>query len=346
MAPARKQKGPSTTKSTQSSREAANITPKRPDPVALPVEVQQMMLDVFRRAFPFNNNLDVKTVIQEVKGHLFQRDFTSAFAKQEYLDAYALRWSAARALGYSDILLHSDLQQVWLGETAASATPNTQKTTSANRVACIGGGGGAEVAACAVATRSYSLPHLEVHPIDIADWSSCLNQLENVLCTPPPLSPYASESAKASNRSLIASDQFTVRFSQCDILAVGEARLHDMLANMHLCTIMFTLNELFTSSISRTTAFLLALTDSMQSGSWLLVVDSPGSYSEVKLGQGQTKKYPMKWLLDHTLQEVAQGKWKKHVSDDSRWFRLNPSLKYPLELENMRYQIHLYQRVS
>ncbi|KAJ9501634.1 hypothetical protein H2202_002596 [Exophiala xenobiotica] len=343
MAPARKQKGPGTTKPTQSSREAANIVQKRPEPVAVPVEVQQMMLDVFRRAFPFNDNLDVKTVIQEVKGHLFQRDFTSAFAKQEYLDAYALRWSASRALGYSDILLHSDLQQVWLGETAAA---DAQRTKSANRVACIGGGGGAEVVACAAAARSYSLPHLEVHPIDIADWSSCHNRLENVLCTPPPLSPYASESAKAANESLVASDQFTVHFSQCDILAVEEGRLRGMLANVHLCTIMFTLNELFTTSIARATAFLLALTDAMQPGSWLLVVDSPGSYSEVKLGQGQTKRYPMKWLLDHTLQEVAQAKWKKHVSDDSRWFRLNPSLKYPLELENMRYQIHLYQRVS
>jgi len=73
------------------------------------------------------------------------------------------------------------------------------------------------------------------------------------------------------------------------------------------------------------------------------------SYSEVQLGQGadsKTKQYPMKWLLDHTLQQVAQSKWKKHVADDSRWFRLDPSLKYPIDLENMRYQIHLYQRVG
>jgi 25S rRNA (uracil2843-N3)-methyltransferase len=126
-----------------------------------------------------------------------------------------------------------------------------------------------------------------------------------------------------------------------------------MLQDVHLCTMMFTLNELFSTSITRATAFLLALTESMSSGSWLLVVDSPGSYSEVKLGKGddsKTKEYPMKWLLDHTLLEVAcdgdNSKWTKVVSDDSRWFRLNQQLlKYPIELENMRYQIHLYQRV-
>ncbi|KAI1613276.1 hypothetical protein EDD37DRAFT_341372 [Exophiala viscosa] len=341
MAPARKQRGGST-KSAQFPPKDANIAQKRPGSVAFPIELQQLILDVFRRAFPFDDQSEVQKHIQEVKGHLFQRDFISAFAKQAYLDAYALRWSASRALGYSDILLHHDLQQIWLAKTVDS--------TSATRVACIGGGGGAEVAACAAAARSYSLSFkLEVHAIDIADWSSCLTKLEHAICTPSQLSPYASESAKATNKPLVPNDQFAVRFSQRDILAVEEGELRDILGGVRLCTIMFTLNELFTTSISRTTAFLLALTDTMQLGSWLLVVDSPGSYSEVKLGQGmeaKTRKYPMQWLLDHTLQQVAQSKWKKHVSDDSRWFRLDSSLKYPMELENMRYQIHLYQRVE
>ncbi|KIW14373.1 hypothetical protein PV08_07155 [Exophiala spinifera] len=344
--PGRKQKGSSGTKPTHISREPVNdiIAQKRPEAAALPVELQQMILDVFRRAFPLHDQGEVKTVIQEVKGHLFQRDFASAFAKQEYLDAYALRWSAARSLGYTDIFLHRDLQPVWVGGTDPCLDMNS--SPSSMRVACIGGGGGAEVAACAAAVaQTHSLSSLEVHAIDIADWSGCLDKLAHHLCTPPPLSAYASESAKSANGPLVASGQFSHCFSQCDILAVDEGRLRDLLAPVRLCTVMFTLNELFSSSISRTTAFLLAISDMMQPGSWFLVVDSPGSYSEVKLGQGQTKKYPMKWLLDHALQDVAQGKWKKQVSDDSRWFRLNSSLKYPVELENMRYQIHLYQRI-
>ncbi|EXJ83169.1 hypothetical protein A1O1_06788 [Capronia coronata CBS 617.96] len=352
MAPGRKPKVSSRTTANQVAGKVANIAQKSPESVALPTEVQQMVLDTFRRAFHPDGGYDVKAAIQQVKGHLFLRDFAAAFAKQEYLEAYALRWSASRALGYSDIFLHGDLQEVWLGGATSNTTSHEPSTPSATTVACIGGGGGAEVAACAVAARLYSLSKVVVHAIDIADWSSCLTQLENAMSTPPQLSAYASERAKVANKPLIMLDHFEVRFSQRDILSVDEKALRDMLGGVGICTMMFTLNELFTTSISRTTRFLLALTDVMQVGSWLLVVDSPGSYSEVKLGQGQdtrTKQYPMKWLLDHTLLEAAGGensKWKKYVSDDSRWFRLSPSLKYPIELENMRYQIHLYQRIA
>ncbi|EXJ54335.1 hypothetical protein A1O7_09674 [Cladophialophora yegresii CBS 114405] len=328
---------------------------------ALPVELQQMILDTFRRAFPFDHDQrDLRTTIQEVKGHLFQRDFSRAFAKPEYLDAYALRWSASRALGYTSIFLHGDLQQAWskLGEPDRTAPVRTDMVASspslspvarsACRVLCIGGGGGAEVAACAAAARTIlpSLATMSVHVVDIADWSTCLQSLENALCTPPQLSAYASESARAANKAFISADSFDVRFSQHDILGFDEAELALMLQDVHLCTIMFTLNELFSASIARATAFLLALTESISLGAWLLVVDSPGSYSEVKLGTGTVKEYPMKWLLDHTLLDVDNSKWKKAVSDDSRWFRLTQqSLKYPIELENMRYQVHLYQRV-
>lgn len=346
MAPGRKSKVASRPTTNQTSRKDANSAQKSPETVDFPTEVQQMVLDAFRRAFQSDTEAAVKAAIQAVKGHLFLRDFAAAFARQEYLEAYALRWSASRALGYSDIFLHGDLQQVWLGGTA-----HEPLSASATTVACIGGGGGAEVAACAVAAHSYSLSKVDVHAIDIADWASCLSKLQNTMSTPPPLSTYASERAKAANRSLVSRDQLGVRFSHHNILAVSEKQLRDLLGGLRLCTIMFTLNELFSTSIASTTAFLLALTDAMAPNSWLLVVDSPGSYSEVTLGRGQdarTTQYPMKWLLDHTLLEVAGGNnsnWKKHVSDDSRWFRLSRSLKYPIELENMRYQIHLYQRI-
>jgi 25S rRNA (uracil2843-N3)-methyltransferase len=353
------------------SRRAALQQRPENDAASLPVELQQMILDVFRRVFPFDHDQhDLRAAIQEVKGHLFQRDFSRAFAKPEYLDAYALRWSASRALGYTSIFLHGDLQQAWskLREPARIdmvASPSSPKSslssgephslTSACRVVCIGGGGGAEVAACAAAARTILPPlaTMNVHVVDIADWSTCLQSLANAFCAPPELSAYASESAKMANKAFVSPDAFDVRFSRHDILAIDEADLAIMLQDVRLCTIMFTLNELFSTSITRATAFLLALTESMSSGSWLLVVDSPGSYSEVKLGKGddsKTKEYPMKWLLDHTLLEVAcdgdNSKWTKVVSDDSRWFRLNQQLlKYPIELENMRYQIHLYQRV-
>ncbi|KIX96379.1 uncharacterized protein Z520_07645 [Fonsecaea multimorphosa CBS 102226] len=392
MAPARKQKGAdSRTRQVSQPRgrggaRSGITTQQRPEPrgLVLPADLQQLILDAFCRAFSFKHNqIELDATIQEVKGHLFRRDFARAFAKPEYLDAYALRWSASRALGYTSIFLHDDLQRVWngLAETTtttpnANASPSSRgahlpRAAGACSVVCIGGGGGAEVAACAATARTLQLTscRLAVHVIDIADWSACLSKLGHALSTPPTLAPFAAESgAKAANKSFTTSDEVSVRFSQHDILAIGEADFQSIMIGAHLCTIMFTLNELFTASIGRTTAFLLALTDTMSPGSWLLVVDSPGSYSEVKVGsessategQGEesedantkARRYPMKWLLDHTLLEVAgktpegKSKWRKSVSDDSRWFRLSQQqpLKYPMELENMRYQIHLYQR--
>lgn len=114
---------------------------------------------------------------------------------------------------------------------------------------------------------------------------------------------------------------------------------------------MFTLNELYSTSVSKTQRLLFELTVATRPGTLLLVVDSPGSYSTVTIN-GAEKKYPMQWLLDHTLLEASRktrvlppgDHWTKVLTDESRWFRLPKGLDYPIELENMRYQIHLYRR--
>ncbi|TRX90274.1 hypothetical protein FHL15_008819 [Xylaria flabelliformis] len=150
-----------------------------------------------------------------------------------------------------------------------------------------------------------------------------------------------------------------------------------------LITLLFTLNELYTAGgIKRTTTFLRQLSSSsvgLPPGSLLLVVDSPGSYSEAAVGGGgkdgkqEKKRYPMQWLLEHTLippppppppsrrkeeeeespddvadeddEEKKKGgiRWEKIESHDSVWFRVAEGLRYPIALENMRYQMHLYR---
>ena len=107
--------------------------------------------------------------------------------------------------------------------------------------------------------------------------------------------------------------------------------------------------------MSKATGLLLRMTDILPPGAALLVVDSPGSYSTLKLGQGkegaaQERKYPMKFLLDHTLLSVTEGKWQRVHTQDSRWWRRDASrLRYDVGegagLEDMRFQVHLYQRV-
>jgi 25S rRNA (uracil2843-N3)-methyltransferase len=188
--------------------------------------------------------------------------------------------------------------------------------------------------------------------VDTAQWQNVVYKLHESITTPPPLSKYASSSAKEANEALVASAEFNATFRQADVLEMSESQLVDAVGRRPLLlTLLFTLNELYTSSIGKTTAFLLNLTAASTSGSLLLVVDSPGSYSEAAIGT-EAKKYPMHWLLDHTLLETqkSRGKespaeWVKLVSEDSKWFRLPERLRYAIPLENMRYQMHLYRRV-
>ncbi len=197
-------------------------------------------------------------------------------------------------------------------------------------------------------------PLIDLHLLDTATWDDVSQKLHHHLITPRPLSKYASVSAREANVPLIQGRDFKITFSQEDILSLGLQQLESIIGRKpSLVTLLFTLNELYTFSISKTTAFLLKLTTVVKSGTLLLVVDSPGSYSETTIGNGEeSKKYPMHWLMDHFLLESNQkrgeeedAKWKKVVEEDSKWFRMPESLRYPIPLESMRYQVHLYRRI-
>ena len=264
-------------------------------------------------------------------------------------------------------------------------------TTGCKSIVCIGAGSGAEIVAfagylrhmCALSCEDTSLAnsspvsfnavHVEEvpkHPLsikmlDIADWSSVVERLYSRATATSILSKYASSSsAKAKYNQLTDPATLKVNFERQDVLSIEVEPLAAILHHVSLVTIMFTLNELYSTSMSKTTNLLLTLTYLMQPGSLLLVVDSPGSYSTVDLKKKASnseppeseKRYPMQWLLDHTLLESsnigssknassAGAQWKKAVSCESKWFRLPPGLKYPLKLEDMRYQLHLYRRI-
>ncbi|KAF8429209.1 hypothetical protein EV426DRAFT_527342, partial [Tirmania nivea] len=131
----------------------------------------------------------------------------------------------------------------------------------------------------------------------------------------------------------ISPNLLSATFHQGDVLSASTASL--ITKSTSLITLLSTTNELFTQSTSNATAFLSSLGDRMSSGALLMVVESAGSYSIVKVGE---EEYPMPWLLDLML--------KKVVSEDSKWYRLpTGGLKYPIDLENMRYLVRVYQRV-
>ncbi|PSR97667.1 hypothetical protein BD289DRAFT_458864 [Coniella lustricola] len=242
------------------------------------------------------------------------------------------------------------------------------------------GGAAAEI----VAFGSY-LSHLSpettgaIALLDIAPWSSVVDKLRISLTSPPKLSKFASAAKQAANKEplLEPSRLQSATFEQHDALALGKEELASMIMALSspspsahealpeppaqpeqqqepqpiLVTLLFTLNELFTASgIGKTTTFLLNLTAVLPPGSLLLVVDSPGTYSETTIGK-DAKRYPMQWLLDRVLslktddsQEQDGPVWDKIESHESLWFRLAPELRYAIPLEDMRYQMHLYRR--
>lgn len=352
----------------------------------VPIKLQQLLLNTFRDTFSgvidsdgFNQSL------QDVKGALYDRDFRRAFGNEEYLDVYSARWSPSRSLCYASILLdlQEQLEDILPRDQIAQSNASSKTATNASskssstppsRVISIGGGAAETIAfggflkhqttppvtetasesadkAMASLTLSDVKTNIELLLVDIASWENVVNKLHHGLTTPPPISKYASAAAKEANSSLIRPEDFTTKFLEYDVLTMSPIQLGELFGKKPVfVTLFFTLNELYTASISKTTAFLLHITSVLPSGSLLLVVDSPGSYSETKVGT-EEKKYPMKFLLDHTLIETqkSRGKesvpdWVKIHSEDSQWFRLPETLRYPIQLENMRYQVHLYRR--
>jgi len=323
--------------------------------------------------------------LQEVKQHLYHRAFDKAFGRPEYLQAYAARWSPSRALGYLEIFRNvvEFFNQGAEESEFTSQDAQTSETKAQLKAVCLGGGAGAEVCAFAGLHQLLTAAHsntnqkdtvngqiqIQVTAYDIAKWDDVLETLRHSLTTPPLLSKYASAAAKAANVEIIRPSSFALDFLHCDLLALSTSTLtssqfQESVSNANLITLMFTLNELYTVSMPATQTFLFELTTATKKGTLLLVVDSPGSYSTITLN-GQEKKYPMHWLMDHTLLNVVErtaelskaadaqstdapgstSRWAKLVSEESRWFRLPGGLKYPLELENMRYQMHLYRRL-
>ena len=334
----------------------------------LPTELQQLVLNTFRHEL-LADHTSLKQIVQEVKHHLYERNFLKAFEIEAYREAYALRWSPSRALAYASIFCHLDPLDL-----DQSSKPQDQRITGTtdaydqglspvSRIVCLGGGGGAELIGLATylhwckagfpkeSDRSHEVGILsfDCTIVDLADWSSVTEKLLTTLAS-------NNDPPDPSNAGSLHVPCMTANFKHQDILNLTPELLQSECQGVKLVTIMFTLNELYSTSMSKTTTLLLGLTDVLGIGALLLVVDSPGSYSTVGIVKdGQEKKYPMQWLLDRTLLDSAAGtavqgkekvaRWKKVEGIESRWFRLAKGLMYPIDLEDMRYQLHLYRKL-
>lgn len=336
---------------------------------SLSVKHQQLILDTIRTSFPAVDEFDtLKPVLREIREALEQKDYSKAFGSQEFLEAYTIRWSPSRALTVGNVLawMCSEMNEAaWVQQFLHNEKPS--------KIVCFGRGGSDLLACVALLKHSHEskldeLPRLEssdhndsamvdLNLIDRHDWSDIVAKLQHTLTNPPPLSKYATEKARASNISAIPSQVINLAVNNLDILESDSTTLCTMIGpNPALITLFFTLHEFYSISISKTTAFLLRLTETAPKGGLLLVVDSPGA--EVVLpgssDKGEEKRYPLEWLLYQALlppksaSSEAQGEtvWRKLIdSGYEKEYKLPTGLRYPGSLENTRFQVHLLERL-
>ena len=358
----------------------------------LPVDLEKRTLEVFRTAFPASNDFEaLKPVLQEIKDALNDRDFDTAFGKDEHLEAYTIRWSPSRTLGYAQLLAWICSQKA--GDSYIRQLVSGADDGAATKVVCFGGGASEFMALSgllrylrpsdaagkpqtsneeisetlddlSISTTNGRSPLLQMNLLDAADWTSVLSKLDHGLKTSPTLSKYASAAVRAANASFLLPGILKHNFTRSDILSLTTEDLRAAIGTAPaLLTLMSTLNELYTTSMPRTTAFLRRLKDAAPKGSLLLVVDSPGVYSEVHAANAkegdEKRKYPMNILLDFALlpkprekdsqndsdAERPEQAWKKVIDEPSMLYKLDDALKYPVSLENMRFQVNLFKRV-
>ncbi|KAM3488203.1 hypothetical protein MY3957_008494 [Beauveria namnaoensis] len=350
----------------------ADDAPPSPLP-SLSIPQQQRLLNHFAAAFASAlSDANLPQRLQAIKQALYRRDFAAAFGREDHLAAYAARWSPTRALCYAAVFQHHLAPHLDSSSTSSSSPSLSQSsaaaaatTTTITKMICVGG-----CAAEHVAFASYLAHHhhqqQQQHAargsltlLDSAPWAGVASTMQATLTTPLPLSKHASAAATAAAANapplLSTPAHLRLRVLQQDALELTETQWADVMtanddednaATAVVVTLLFTLNELYTSGgVGKTTRFLGALEAALPDGALLLVVDSPGSYSEAAVGKDR-KKYPMQWLLHHTLTGRAgarEREWTRLESHDSLWFRLSDQLTYPIQLENMRYQLHLYR---
>jgi 25S rRNA (uracil2843-N3)-methyltransferase len=311
-------------------------------PQLLPVELQQLVLDIFRDVFPASGDFEaMKPLLQEINDHLLAGDVETAFGKEEFLEGYAIRWSPSRALALSNLL-------AWICEQRKDddwvkwLIGDDEKPAKA---LCFGGGA-TEIMAFAGLLRQvrknavgrpnivYStqssgasdtlhtpsasalpITPLDLHLVDAADWSSVLSKLYAGLTTAPTLSKYASSKARALNASFLSPQALEPSFKRADILDLTSEDLRSIVGpEPVLLTLFFTLNDLYDVSIRRTTTFLRMLTTVAPKGCLLVVVDSHDAAFSGVIAKDKEEgvEYPMSWLLNQAMLPAR----KKQEEDD------------------------------
>lgn len=193
---------------------------------------------------------------------------------------------------------------------------------------CIGGGAGSELIALASLAKHFPsvrglYPRMSVTAIDSAAWTPTVDGIRDLVQTSWQLS----------------TDRFALSFSQLDIL---DSFTTIDFASTNIITLLFTTNELFAASKTKSLALMNHLSAVCLEGTLLVVAESAGTYSEMDVAG---KTYPLHLVLDQTL-TARTGAWRIVEHDAGRWYRVpEPTKKlYPLPIENTHMLFRVYER--
>ncbi|KAF3205445.1 hypothetical protein TWF106_011370 [Orbilia oligospora] len=320
------------------------------------------ILNTFQHTFSHLFTPELPQIIQSVKQSLYLRDYVAAFDSPEKLQAYAVRWSVARALAYFEMISGH-----WWSEDVTQIFSTSRRL----RVTCVGGGAGAEIvgitAAYSFLSSSSPSPSssigvegedvdtgLDLTFLDFATWAPITDSLFTTITDP----------TKESN-VFLDKTKISAKCYQQDVLTPLSDTTVSSMASADIVTILFTAGELYSQSPTATTKFFMSLHTITKPGALLVVVDSAGGFEDLDVlkknqqgnsaaggesgkiqSDGNIGGYKLGFLLDKTLTNREQ--WQTIVSQDTKWWRVPQELKdtggYPLELENMRCLIRVYRR--
>ncbi|CDO92926.1 unnamed protein product [Kluyveromyces dobzhanskii CBS 2104] len=329
----------------------------------------QDILDLFKVAFSdelYGDEIDeveLREQVQAVKANLYDREYTKAFDSVEKRVAYCCRWSPSRAVAYSSLFAslkpvknvlqckHPDdgLDEEDSDSDSDDITQHLSKRLESldldplsMNVLCIGGGAGGELVSFAsifAPSRDYNSQYatdkrekkfssLNIQVVDIADWSDIVGRIDHTI---------------KSKWLRSQSENFSINFKHADILSMTTSQLN--LDKVNLISLLFTTNELFMEDKAKSIRFLQQLNKNCASGTYLLIVESAGSFSHIEVG---SKKFPIQFLIDTILQgkrgDEENGCWDLVDMEDSIWYRCDEKFDYKLKLENMRFFYRLYRK--
>ncbi|CAO3704091.1 unnamed protein product [Rhizopus stolonifer] len=248
---------------------------------------------------------DFMKTLQAIKASFVQRDYEGIFTEASNLEVYAAAYVPGRALCYYEIFSRPQLLKLLMRR---------------SQMYCIGSGSGSELVAVAAAMTRVPAERQKINLVmqDIGDYESVLASFEKTI----------------REKWLINEEQLSCVYEKGDILDSENTLIKERLEQSDLVTFMFVMNELFVKK-GPALALIQTVVKSMKKGAHLLVVESAGSFSHLKVGN---KTYMVYMLLD-AIQDLELV-----IGEDSRWYRHPDNLKYPIDVQNMRYFIRLYKK--